>query len=397
VLRLRGCCSYCTPNPEVFLQNNAHALALLRSWLRYQRVPFSEGLQPPTDLIVGVPPDQKLVHVTIGRGDPGPKLPPPGLNLDGGIICYGEVDQVLEEYWGLLQSVGIHEPLMPFDRGGIMEVDEATGKLKAIQGRKVSRRRDGEELILFRHNAFSRSPNPHPEHLALYKDTMTTATKVFWRQNSWLMKRLGYEYDEAMTYAVVWATTYIAHYEVPPPEGEVNQKLLHAFLKQRFYELWVRMRRQFMGDVLLVDPKSRADERPDVAYSDEAMMAMGWFPQDFSGRASKASGAYKPILLPAAAPPGLLMPPESERLIELLEKLPHDVRLERLQATIRATTLVEKDARAWAREYLRRHVYEDQCPRLACRKKWEKRVKFLERRQGRSSRKSVSGAPARQP
>ena len=152
------------------MKTNTHPVTLLRSWLRHQNIPFAEGLAPPTDLIVGEDPHRKCVHVTTGPGDTAPRLPePPGLNLDGAVLCYGSQTRLLEEWWLLLAAVGIQEPLLPFNRGDFF---------RDKHQRRVSGNKDGRELVEFRHNTLERSPNPSPEQMETYKTVVEIATKT---------------------------------------------------------------------------------------------------------------------------------------------------------------------------------------------------------------------------
>jgi hypothetical protein len=341
--------------------SNQRAVALLRSWLRNNGIPFAEGLTAPTDLVVGVPPAVKCVHVTMGLKDTKPRLEePPGLNLDGNLICFGRQSEAIDEFWRLLAAIGIQEPLMPFERG------------HDIDNRRVNRERDGEDLIIFRHNTFARAPNPTPDQILVYQNVVGMATKVYWKRNRWLLKRLGFEYDEVLTYAWVWATSYIAHYETPPPEGDTNQKLVHSFLKQRFYELWVRMRRQ-------LTELNRPAEDIAIALGKPFISVGGVKKKSGQVSALGVSGDYMHE--------GLQMPASVEADLELeerLAKLPHDRLVSTLKAAHKAVTALDKETREVAAEHLKRHSQDcSYCkPRTGAR------------RRGSSRGKSSSDAPS---
>lgn len=219
------------------LRDNTLPVALVRSWLRGLGIPFSEGLAPPTDLVVGEP--AQSVHVTTGKGDKRERLDdPPGLNLNGATIYRGSYEEAIDEFQLLLRRLGIEERLVPFKRG-----TPTQGDGQPLKGR-VKRKRDGEDLILFRHDKLRRAPNPTSEQMATYENVVGMAAKVYWRRNRWMLEKMHMEFEELLSYAWVWATIYMAHYELPNPSGDENQRLMHSFLQQQFHELRRYQRRR---------------------------------------------------------------------------------------------------------------------------------------------------------
>jgi hypothetical protein len=324
------------------MTTNTHPVTLLRSWLRYQRIPFAEGLAPPVDLIVGEDPNKKCVHVTIGPDDPAPRIQePPGLNIDGSALCYGNQTRLLEEWWLLLSAVGVQEPLLPFNRGDFFE-DK--------YHRRASRSRDGHELVEFRHNTLERSPNPDAEQMRNYKNVVDMATKIYWKRNRFALKTLGYEYEEILTYAWMWMTSYIANYERLPADGDENKRLSHNFLNQRFDFLWKR--------------RHELQFRMAILPQDDVMVALGQEPLPHNFQRGHQGGRVSLQNTIGDIPEGvlfsherLLTPAEEAqaRLEERLRSLPHDEALDRLRAAMRAVEALEKDVRLLARQNLKSH------------------------------------------
>jgi hypothetical protein len=368
------------------LSDNAQPLALLRSWLHHHNITFSEGLQPPTDLLVGDPP--MCVHVTTGRADAAERLEPPGVNVDGFVIYYGGPEDTAKEFRRFLRAVGVGADLRPFDRGVPSRGDSPDGLSLPIEG-KVKRQRDGEELILFRHDRFRRAPNPTAEQVSCYENVVGMAAKVYWKRNRYLLQKLHFEYEEALSYAWVWATTYIAHFELPAASGrgsaaeaarrDENQKLMHAFLQQHFWELWRRQERHlralsmFVGNGAALDKGEAVDRRMDIAKALHGVRVdnVTGIRRGRGGGSSRfidgvsvqeAMAIYLDIGGSAAEADGLIYTERElekrlnrERLEERLLELPHDEMVRTLTAVTRAETAVDIDARRVAMGQLRTH------------------------------------------
>jgi hypothetical protein len=284
--------------PNKLLKTNNRPVTLLSSWLHAHGIPCSRGAGAPEDLLVGAAEKQKVVHVTTGAKDPEPRLAePPGLNLNGAVLCYGNQEQVLEEFWHLLAAVGVQEPLVPFWRGELFcdqerrwaqeetvrrqaqaeltaahglaclenrlvdlrrsstrrgskqerKLEERVSALALLSPQKVEpvpayskaiRGHNGDELVFFRRAYLERSPNLLPEQTRDYENVVGMAAKIYWKRNRLAMETLGYEFKEVLTYAWLWMTSYAANFEVEPRDGDENQKLAFSFLEQNFSRLW---------------------------------------------------------------------------------------------------------------------------------------------------------------
>jgi hypothetical protein len=370
-------------NKKMRLSDNAQPLALIRSWLRFHNIPFSEGISPPTDLVVGAAPT--CVHVTTGDDDGAERLQePPGVNVNGCVIFYGDAKETAREFRRMLRAVGVREPLKPFNRGTPKEGFFATSSVhpegerrKPLQGR-VRRHRDGDDLIAFRHDKFRRAPNPNPEQIAMYENVVGMASKVFCRRNRRALQMLGLEYADALDYAWVWATTYMALYERPARgDGTQNQKLMYVFLQQQFGELWDKsLRRKFLerqsmfsllsGDACIggetreygiletndaskmrgTKKGSQGGSAPLFHHSDIEDTIVTYLDLGTKGRGSSTL-VYTERELERRV--------HKDRLEELLRELPHDEFLARLQAASDAKVSLELDARQTSMRYLKEH------------------------------------------
>jgi hypothetical protein len=244
----------------------------------------------------------------------------------------------------------------------------------------VRRHRDGDDLIAFRHDKFRRAPNPGAEQIAMYENVVGMASKVFCRRNRRALQMLGLEYADALNYAWVWATTYMALYERPHRgDGTQNQKLMYVFLQQQFGELWDKnLRQKFMerqavfslvsgesngndasgignGGILETNDvsKTRGTKRgplggsgPLLHHSEVEDTIVTHLDLGTDGRGSSTL-VYSERELERRL--------HKNRLEERLGELPHDEFLARLQAAAEAKTALELDARQMSARYLKEH------------------------------------------
>ncbi len=359
------------------LKHAAPAVALLRSWLRATKTPFVEPLAPPAHLVVGAPSKAVVrVRVLTGPADTGPRLDPPGVNVNGAALCLGTEALAFSEFWRVTSAVGVPGHPRPVNRGTEFFAVDADGR-----PRRVTRQEDGDDLVVFRHSVFRRAPDPTKEQVRTYESVVAAAARLFHKHNYTMLKRLGYDHSDLLTYAWVWAITYMAFYELPWTHAGVdleNQKLMNTYLQQRFALLKSRLEYQFMGlpggfrvvkkvsgrnRLPVYDlgggtteaPKGGEDQqqlppRKKVLLMDRETISLSLGMPPYYSKLELRCGDY-------TVPEGLLQSPEgdiTECLRAHLQALPHDDRVAALQGVIDRQD-VDADAREEAQRWLDDH------------------------------------------
>jgi hypothetical protein len=207
---------------------NFHAVALLRSWLRTVGIPYHNMNAGGIDLSVGCKNgDELLLRVSI---EDEPREYPGTMTVAGLVITYGELDESLGEFARVTRAAGYGTP-RPFNRGAEPETKPRHGH-------------GFEDLVVFRHNTFRRAPDLTADKIREYENVVGMAAKMFYTRNRVFLMKLGHEFGDLMTYSWLWATNYVAHFELPC-SGNDNQKLMLAYLKQRFIDLRKKLGTQY--------------------------------------------------------------------------------------------------------------------------------------------------------
>jgi len=136
-------------------------------------------------------------------------------------LTHRKLSTALAAFADLQVALGF-KPSSPVNRGPVLD-------------RKLSNGEDSD-LAAFRHTEFRRVPNPSDEKLGSYQWLINQASKEFFSRDQWRCQNHMLDIDDLKSHAAVWTCNFIGLYERADLTQTENDKLLHAYLIQRFNE-----------------------------------------------------------------------------------------------------------------------------------------------------------------
>lgn len=97
--------------------------------------------------------------------------------------------------------------------------------------------REHDDLVIFRHNALRRVPNPPAEVYRRFERVVRRAARKFYWANAKLCQVFGWDVEDLQSYAQVWTTIFWSTGRTLEPGPMENENLLYRYLRQRFAEL----------------------------------------------------------------------------------------------------------------------------------------------------------------
>lgn len=213
------------------MKNNQRAINQIRSWLSATSVPHltdAEG-QGSADFVV-MKRDGGLVTVLVSVKDDTRDLTGIDVVLPASDIMGRYIDRSMKAFHTLTEAAGYGSPL-PVERGDVPLRADGSGKPKNL------RAVDDFELVAMRHKELRRAPNPPRGALDKYIKILENICWNFIKLNSTLCSAVGMEHGDLMSYAMVYATTFIGLYEKKDGSEDENKRLLTMYVRQKLSAL----------------------------------------------------------------------------------------------------------------------------------------------------------------
>lgn len=258
-------------NPKI------QAVSLLRTWLDTCRIPYQSG-------------GEELSIKT-----PDGVLAPAFFNPKN--IMSTDLAVSIGEFQDIIGKAGYDKTLSPVNRGS------------------APKKRMAEDTILarWRHNEMRTVPNAPESELREYNDVALREARIFTSRNRYICQEMGYDVNIAHNDALLWTNTFLGRYKLRDEAAEGNRKLLTNYLRQRFKE---------MRDGLA---RERRNVTPPSTYAEYIDGMTAEDPNEKWKKAHNEIGVRTPHLRRQKV---------KELLKEAFEKMPHDVMIDNLTATV---------------------------------------------------------------
>lgn len=165
--------------------------------------------------------------------------------------------------------------------------------LVAPRRRSDLARADNFTDIAIRHTDFRRVPNPDNKQLKEHLPIVRAVAATSFRQSEKRWRRAGLLYEDLVSYASVWAISYIGLYRRQDRSDEDNRYLFVRYLRQRFSNL--------------LDAVGTHSRRPVTREAAMVGQGYGYLPEMFDGgevadlRYEEVKNSSRPPLSKAAA------------------------------------------------------------------------------------------------
>lgn len=322
-----------TSAPYMIQSGNATAVNILRSWLQAVGIPCTVG-KDAIDLYVGhvIGGSIKVAVLREGKAPAGADIVIEAHEMTG-----KRVEKALEAFYRVTDAAG-WDRRQPVNRG------EAPVANEKGNPRKLNYKNE-EFLVGIRHTEFRRSPNPPPDRWQQYKKTMDVVVRSFWNYpgNEAFFRRQGFERQDLMQYARCFVVNFCGRYETATPLYCDNERKLHIYLRQRFVDLLDMLRRKSVNasldrDTFVIsifgDPNWHSGKDMFEEDVDEEYVERHRELDVTTARRRRNSATAK--------------------LKELLQQLPHDQLLAKLEETSENDALditTQKEAERWLKEH----------------------------------------------
>lgn len=153
----------------------------------------------------------------------------------------GVVQNVLSKDFGLALST-FHQYTSQAGYGTPNPTSRPIAKAKQI--------RNDIDLSIARHSEFRKAPNLDATTMKTYEKVVKTAVYKFFTKNFKMLKLLGYEKDDLLSYAWIWTHNFHHKYRLPFGTKAQNDNFLAQHLNQRFFNALAFLKRQFDGTFL---------------------------------------------------------------------------------------------------------------------------------------------------
>lgn len=110
-------------------------------------------------------------------------------------------------------------------------------ELVAPRPQPDSTRADNFTDVAIRHSEFRRVPNPDNKELKSYLPIVRAVATISFRQSEKKWRNAGLLYEDLVSYASVWAISYLGLYKRQDKSAEENRYLFVRYLRQRFSNL----------------------------------------------------------------------------------------------------------------------------------------------------------------
>lgn len=197
---------------------NSRAVCQIASWLTACNIPNQLG-ENGIDVVVKTH-DGKDVNVVVllDENDPAPS---DAVRILSSTITQRDRSKALDTFHQLTKMWGYGTP-KPVNRG-------------PDPGKNLCYKNEFE-LVAMRHSQFRRVNNPTAEQFAYYRPTMEKAVHHFMRYNHKMCKWNMLEFNDLMTYALVYTSNYLGLFRILKPSEGDNERLLYTYLLQKFAE-----------------------------------------------------------------------------------------------------------------------------------------------------------------
>lgn len=304
------------------------AVCQIRTWFKACNIPTKESVTPGYDLVV-TSQDGRNVNIVVSDE---PNDGKDAIVIASSVLTGRKIQKALDEFHRVTQALGYGTP-SPVNRG-------------ALPKKKANYKDDFEGVVL-RHQELHRSPNPTTSELVEYEPTMNKCIKIFWGANQYLFRAHGMDIDDLTSIARAWTVSFIASND-PNRSKDIRMKDFYFNLGQRLAELksiiGKKSRNIFVNyedvaialhDRTLDDPGVPTATVTEDDEADESFIARRR-QINTNSITARAKSAH-------------------DKLHELLNELPHDVRIARLREVMEAD-FHNPEARSLAGRMLRAHT-----------------------------------------
>lgn len=206
------------------MNENARAVCVTNSWLTATKIPHTKSTKKGYDIEV-TSKDGEILYVAVQADDSIPTPVERCVIVAARQLASSKKLDALEAFYRITEVAGYGRPL-PSDRGPDPD-------------RKLNINNEFE-LVAMRHCDFRHAPNPSKEKFKQYETIISNVVRYYGNRagNRALLQRCGYSDGDLKTFALVWTTNYIHKFTIEDARDHDNQKLLTAYLKQRFNEFF---------------------------------------------------------------------------------------------------------------------------------------------------------------